>query len=305
MIDASDGASGDGAVRNGTDGERTAHDITADVGAARNIAAREQTLRAALNGRRIIVTRPGTQGETFAKRLQELGATPVVIPVIAIAPPLDTVALDVALNNITTFEWIAFASANAVKAIADRLTALGITRAARWPKLAAIGAPTAAALSSLGWDVAFEPQRNSGDALARELPIAHGSRVLLPRAAEGLPALAAGLRERGADVSEVVAYCTVPHPDTAASFAALASHAVDAVTFTSPSTVVQFMLASSHAGWSAVTVQHRRDLKVVCIGNTTAQTAVNQGLQLSAIATQQSQEGLIDALASCFAPAAT
>ena len=168
------------------------------------------------------------------------------------------------------------------------------------PKLAAVGSPTAAAIEALGWEVAFVPAKNSGADLASQLPGGAGATVLLPRAAEGLPALADGLRARGVRVFEVVAYRTIPHPDTAASFATLATSRADAVTFTSPSTVVQFVLAAAHAGWNPATVQQRTGLQVVCIGNTTALAARQSQLQVNAVATAQSQEGLIDALASCF-----
>ena len=90
-----------------------------------NPERREAALRLALANRRVIVTRPGSQGNAFVQRLHDLGATPINIPVIAIAPPDDIVALDAALDALSTYDWIAFTSANAVKAVAERLRERG------------------------------------------------------------------------------------------------------------------------------------------------------------------------------------
>jgi uroporphyrinogen-III synthase len=263
-----------------------------------NNDTREAALRTALKNRRVIVTRPGAQGVAFSERLTGLGAVPVHIPVIAIAPPNDMAALDGALDALHRYNWIAFTSANAVTSLLERMRVRGMSTPAPMPRLAAVGAPTAAAIEAAGWIVNFIPERSSGAALAELMPVDAGATVLLPRAAEGLPALADGLRKRGVAVTEVVAYRTVPHPGTAASFATLATSGADAVMFTSPSTVVQFMLAAGHAGWNPSTVQQRTGLQVVCIGNTTAAAARQQQLHVHAVATEQSQEGLIDALAS-------
>jgi uroporphyrinogen-III synthase len=260
---------------------------------------RETRLAVALKSRRIVVTRPGDSGAALVQRLEQLGATAVHIPVIAFAAPKDSEALDRALDTLPDHDWMAFTSATAVRAIAKALAKWG-THEDALPRIAAVGSATAAAIEDLGWRVAFIPSTSSARAMAEEMPVAAGARVFLPAGELALPALAAGLRARMVHVTEVVAYRTLPEPGSAELLATLTAGPVDALTFTSPSTVMQFMLASTLAGWNAANAQRSGALQVVCIGATTAAAARAHGLQSNAVALEQSQEGLIDALASCL-----
>ena len=251
-----------------------------------------------LENRRVVVTRGGGAGEVLVKRLESLGATVVYCPTISFAPPLDVVGFLHALATVGEHDWIVFTSANAVQSVAQALRTMLQTKYVSLPAIAAVGPATAAAVESFGWTVAFMPSHSSGEALAAELPMQAGMRVLLPRADIATADVPHALRARGFSVAEVVAYRTVSNAPLANAGQLISG--VDALTFTSPSTVAGFMQAAGNAGWDAVAAQRDGTTVVVCIGETTARAVRQFDLVADAIAANATIESFIDALALCL-----
>lgn len=245
----------------------------------------------ALQGRTIVVMRPGDGGNALCAALSALGATAVHTPLIAIVPPTDSAALEATAATLDTFDWVVFSSANALRTIAVGALPTHV-------RIAAVGNATAAAIETLGWPVHFVPTTSDGASLARQLPARPGQRALLPRGASGLPHLADGLRARRISVQEVIAYRTVPDASSLVRLSALQSVRVDAVVFSSPSTVMHLMLQSTLLAWNPLVAQCKHGMAVVCIGVTTASTAEQHGLHVSAIARSPGNDGIIDALVS-------
>ena len=258
-----------------------------------DVTASTVSCRPILEGKRILVTRTPEQAADLAQRLQALGAIPLVFPTIRIVPPADHyAALDAALQQLATFNWVVFTSVNGVLHVWQRLQALGITpQALTHLRLAAIGPATAAALRTRGLHVEVIPERYVAEALLEVIPSPAGQRFLLPRAALARSTLRTRLQAAGAEVVEVPAYHTVPAPLTPETLAALAA-GVDALTFTASSTVRNFVtqVGSEHAQALAA-----RAL-VVVIGPITAATARELGLRVDAIASEYTIAGLVDAL---------
>lgn len=257
-----------------------------------------------LAGKRIAVTRAGAAGAAFAARLREFGAEPMLCPAIEIAPPDDSGLLDAAIASIERYDWVVFASANAVEAFVERLTARGKDLAALGcARIGAVGPRTAAALAEVGRAADFVARTHTGEALAAELPGVEGARVLLPAADIARPALADGLRARRALVDVVVAYRTLlAAPEEGARLAALIRDgALDALTFTSPSTVrgVVTMLNAAGLDVAALSAAASRPA-ILCIGPTTAQAARDAGLPVDAVAGEHSGDGLVRALVGWF-----
>ena len=243
-----------------------------------------------------MVTRAAGAGEAFAARLRELGAEPLLCPLIAIAPVDDTGALDAALGGIGRFAWVVFTSGNAVEAVRERLAACGGTLAG--VRVAAVGPGTAAALAACGLTPAFVAGVHTAEALAAELPIVAGERVLIPAADIARPTLAEGLRARGALVEVVTAYRTVETAPEAGAvvIAALREGSIDALTFTSPSTVRGFVALLADLDLDALA----RRPAVVCIGPVTAAAAQECGLSVDAVAREHTIAGLGGALVDCL-----
>ncbi len=239
---------------------------------------------------RLLVMRPPAQAGALSERLREIGCEPIEVPAIAIVPaPFD--AVDEALRHLDRYTWIIVTSRNAVEIFLTRLQATDarLPDGVRW---AAIGPATADALARSGVHTAWIPSRFTSAALAEEIPVRPGERVLRMRAAAAAE-IATVLRARGAGVDEVVLYRTIEGPPEAvAPFADAWRRGVDGVILTSASTVRGFLRLAELAGVQ----RDARTTPMVAIGPVTAEAAVLAGLIVEVVATEHSAEGIVRAL---------
>ena len=255
--------------------------------------------RGPLAGKRVVVTRAREQASEFAALLRAAGAEPVEFPLIQIVAPADGyAALDNALVRAGSYDWVCFASAPAVQAFCDRLAhANKDARALATAQIAAVGAATAEALRARGLVADFLPSEATGAGLGRELPGEVGiNNILVPRAQDGDAGLIDALKARGATVDAVVAYENVLDGAGADDVRArLLAGTIDAVTFTSSSTVKNFVTALGDTPLPA-------SVAVVCIGPSTAKTAEELlGRAPDVTAQEPSVSGMMDALAEFWA----
>jgi uroporphyrinogen-III synthase len=236
------------------------------------------------------------------ERLRALGANPVSTPTIAIVPPEDFQRLDVAIRNLSEYHWLLLTSVNGVRMFRERLDALGIDPAQLDNlKIGAIGPATAAALEAVGLTVAFVPSSYRAESILEEIGLVTGQRMLLPRAELARPLLARGLRTLGAEVDEIAIYRTVPGPGIAELAALLQANRVDAITFTSSSTVRFFhqgllQMAATSAAIGPLLPMASSPVVSVCIGPVTAATARELGLRVDVVAEAYTIDGLVAAL---------
>ena len=250
-----------------------------------------------LLGTRIVVTRARSQASTFSERLQALGAEAIEIPAIRIAPPADEyAALDAAITHLEKYEWILFTSVNGVHHFWQRLMKGNKdARALAHTRIAAIGSATAQALQTYSIIADLLPQLFVAESLLEALTAQNirGKHVLLPRADIARKALPQGLLEAGALVTEVDAYRTVlGQPDAGALAALNENDGVDIITFTSSSTVRNFVAL---LGAERVTQLSKR-AAIAAIGPITAQTARELGLHVEIQAEKYTIAGLIEAI---------
>lgn len=247
-------------------------------------------MSAPLHGRRILVTRRPEQSSGLAAALRQHGATVIEVALIAVAPPLDAAPFDAALRRLEGYDWIAFTSANAVRAVADRVRTLGLQP--RFPRGASVGPATTEAIDEYlpACAVEMEPLADfRAEGLVAAFPdeAVRGRRFLLPVSDKARDVLAEGLRSRGAHVERIVAYRTVPPDDAAPALAAALAEGIDVVTFASPSAVDNFVeLAPTLGGAMAAAV----------IGPVTEARARAVGLRVVATAEPSTAEGLAAAL---------
>jgi uroporphyrinogen III methyltransferase/synthase len=236
--------------------------------------------RKPLVGRRIDVTRPRAQAADFVDRLSAAGADVLACPTIEIVPPPSWASLDEALARLETFDWVVFTSVNGVTMFFERLRAgRRDVRALHRARLAAVGSQTARALEAHGLLVDVVPPEFRAEAVADAMRAAgvQGARVLVPRAAAAREVLPAMLRDAGATVEEVASYATVAaRTDVSELRQQLGRRAVDLVTFTSSSTVRNFLTL---LGTDAVRLL--RDTAIGCIGPVTAETVRAAGLAVA------------------------
>jgi uroporphyrinogen-III synthase len=251
-----------------------------------------------LAGRTVVVTRTRAQASVLVDRLEELGASVVELPVIAIERPTDGgAALANAAHRLAAgaYQWVAFTSSNAVGPFLAELGGRAVPESVRW---AAVGPATARTLIAGGHPPQLVPAASVSEALAEAFPAADhpgpsptarrsewSGTVLFPRAERVRGALADGLRAKGWLVDEVVAYRTVADdPDPGALVAAAGA---DAIAFTSSSTVERSVDLLTLEGIPPV---------VASIGPVTSGSARAAGLEVAAEARPHDIDGLVDAL---------
>jgi len=195
-----------------------------------------------LPGVRVLVPRPSGRGSDLVDSLERAGAVVTAVPLISIAPPPDTGALDLAVLALAAgdFSWVAFTSVNAVKAVVGRAGALALDPVVTADtRVAAVGPSTAQALRENGIPVDLVPTGGgSSAALAAVWPRPHpGESVLLPRSDLAAETLPDALGAAGYRVDAVMAYRTVVEPVPAELADRLENGGFDAVLLTSPSIV--------------------------------------------------------------------
>ncbi|HEX4776012.1 MAG TPA: uroporphyrinogen-III C-methyltransferase [Acidimicrobiia bacterium] len=242
-----------------------------------------------LFGRTVVVTRAREQASGLRARLEALGAGVVELPAIEIEP------VELTVPDLAAYDWLVLTSANGVDALFDRgLHPAGLdARALGGVRVAAIGPGTAAALARRGITADVVPERFVAESLLDAFPEPRrpGARVLLARAEQARDVLPAGLRARGYDVDVLVLYRTVTASPDDGALAAVRDGTVDAITFTSSSTVRNF------CDVVATPIPPRPDGPlVVSIGPVTSATARELGLSVGVEASEHTVDGLVAAL---------
>lgn len=245
-----------------------------------------------LHGRRIVVTRARAQASALANELEALGAEVVQFPTIEIAPAKEPGPLDEAARTAAEYDWIVFTSVNGVAHFWAALRRAGRdARSLAGVQVCAIGPATAAVLERHGVVADLVPERFVAESVVSalsDLGDLTGRRILLPRAREARAVLPDRLRELGAEVTDVVAYETVPDTAGASSLRArIDAGEIDLVTFTASSTVRNFVDAVGATLNGA---------QVASIGPITSATARELGLTVAIEATEYTVPGLVNAV---------
>lgn len=249
--------------------------------------------RPRLDGRVVVVTRAADGSGALRRRLERVGAEVCEMPLIAVEP------LPAPPPDLTAYGWIVLTSANGARFLSG-------LDPDRWPppprvRIAAVGPATASAAASTGARVDLIPERAVAEALLDAFPDpgVPGERVLIARAETGRDVLPEGLRARGYDVDVLAVYRTVAVAPPPALVERIRAGGVDAVTFTSPSTVSHLVTAvPDAAGLLAGTPGAAR---VVTIGPVTSDRARALGLTVAAEAAPHTVDGLVGALLALFA----
>jgi uroporphyrinogen III methyltransferase / synthase len=242
-----------------------------------------------LIGQRIVVTRAGAQSAGFAQKLRQLGAEPLMAPVIETVLG-DTSALDDAITRLEQYDWLLFTSENGVRFFIERLAASPRDWRALKAKLCAIGPSTRAALERYQLKVDLMPEQYVAESVVHALASEDltGKRILLPRAAVARDVIPIELTKLGAQVDVVEAYRTiVPKGAAEAVRAALASKP-HWITFTSSSTVKNFLALADRTALTGI--------RIASIGPVTSETLRQHGLTVDAEAQTYTIDGLLSAI---------
>src|SRR5205809_2442742 len=250
-----------------------------------------------LSGKRIVVTRTRKQASVLSNKLRALGAQVVELPTIRIEPPTDLREFAELVQDAHIYDWIVFTSANGVEAFFEIFFKLyDDAREIGGARIAAIGPATAQRVKDFHFHVDLQPDEFIAEAVAKEFR-KQGSienvRILLVRAEKARDVLPRELSAAGAIVDEAFAYRTVPETrDTTGARNQLAKEGADLITFTSSSTVENFL---------ALGLPWPKGMQVASIGPITSKTARDQGLKIDIEARRHDIDGLVETIRRFFA----
>ncbi len=251
-----------------------------------------------LFGWSVLIPRTRDHSATLPSRLQGYGAHSLDVPTISMEPPRTPQQMDKAIHGLVEgrYEWVVFTSANAVRAVTEKLDEIGLdARAYSGLRIAAIFESTVNALAEWGVRPDLVPSgEQSTAALAAVFPAFDDvldpiNRVFVPRADIATESLSAELSELGWEVEDIVGYRTVrAAPPPAETREAIKTGLFDAVVFTSSTTVRNLV---------GIAGKPHKHTVVAAIGPHTAETCQEHGLHVDVVAAEPTLDSLADALA--------
>ena len=261
-----------------------------------------------LFGRRVVVTRPREQARELIELLEDQGAQVILAPTVRLAPAGDYADLDAACADIARFDWVVLPTLSGAEAFLGRMFAGGVdVRDLKGVGLCAIGQSSVERFADVGLRVDVARAEFRPDAIVEALSAGkglNGRRVLLLQAEGARDILASELRKAGAEVIELGAYRTVRilpgDPGEPDLFKMLLEQQVDVITFTSPSTVREFV--DIH-GADAVADVLRTTL-VACVGPVTAQAASSLGVMPAIVPEEFTMAAMVAAIVRQLKPPA-
>ncbi|MCM1990042.1 uroporphyrinogen-III C-methyltransferase [Oceanirhabdus seepicola] len=247
-----------------------------------------------LFGKNIVITRSRAQSSSLVKSIEELGGRAVEMPAIKIRKIENNKKLEKSIENLKDYDYIVFTSTNGVDIFFEELFQKGFdSRALGNCKIAAIGKGTEERLSTFGLRADIVPERAIGEALLEELSnvVDSNSNVLIPRA-EGARRLIVEELSKVCKVEEVITYTTVKDcPNKDELLSKLKENKVDYITFTSSSTVKNFIEIIGDENIGLLD-----NVKCISIGPITSKTAKELGVKIYREAEESSIEGVLETI---------
>jgi uroporphyrinogen III methyltransferase/synthase len=252
--------------------------------------------RRPLFGKRIVVTRTRKQAGVLSAKLRSLGADVYELPTIRIEPPSNLREFAELVRDAYQYDWLILTSPNGVDAFFDMFYRLySDARNIGNVKIAAIGPATAQRIKEFHLSVDLEPKEFIAEgiiAALEEFGSVENLKFLLARAEGARDILPKRLSELGAIVDEAIAYRTVPETiDVTGAMDRFRSEGADLVTFTSSSTVENFL---------ALKLPWPKSAKTASIGPITSETMRAHGLSVDVEAARYDIDGLIAAILKLF-----
>jgi uroporphyrinogen III methyltransferase/synthase len=258
-----------------------------------------------LAGRTVVVTRAASQAGEFVAELEQHGAKVIICPTIEIAEPESYELLDEAIDHLYGYDWLIFSSANAIDFFLRRLNTRNVKiESLDEVRVCAIGQASADKLRDARVHVDVVPSQAKAEGVFTALSEfvggseqLRGLNILIPRAAVARDYLPNALAEAGARVDVVTAYRTVvPENLDRGRLSAMLAGSADCIAFTSSSTVKNLALLFDTHDLSKIL----SGIAVACIGDVTAATAAEYGLNVDIEPSQSTVKDLAKAIAAHY-----
>ena len=254
-----------------------------------------------LFGKRIIVTRSRSQVSTLTKKLEELGTDVIEFPTIAIKPIKNNLELKKALENINKFSWIMFTSENSVNIFFENLLISDYDiRILKDIKIAVIGGQTGEALLKFGIKADLIPDKFTSEGIIekiRKLNLSlENKEILIPGSEIARSYLPEALAQMGAKITTITLYNNEIPEYEKKEIDKIFNRKIDLVTFTSSSTVTNFVdIMKSYSNERVL-----KEIRGASIGPITSETAKGQGIKIGLEAETHTIECLVDTIKDYF-----
>jgi len=249
-----------------------------------------------LRGKTILITRAASQSGNLTALLASLGARVLECPAIKIVPVDDWTAVDHAIENFKTYDWLIFTSTNGVDHFMRRVQERG---ASCTLPIAAVGHVTAKKLTEWGLAASRIPSDFRAEGLLEMFPHdLSGVRILLPRAEKGRELLPDELRRRGAFVDVIPVYRTTRAESSLGGVRELLKERIDAAVFMSPSAIRFF--AEELAELDDRTKEAFRSVPIAAIGPIAREAIEAAGLKVAIEPKQATASNLVEAIRHYF-----
>lgn len=245
-------------------------------------------MKSPLNNVTVLIPRPIEQSNEFADKLEKLGATPVIFPLIELKPINQELLKTTFSKN--EFDWIIFTSGIAVKCFFEIIHYTKVKA-----KIAAVGSQTKAAIEELGLKVDFIPSAATAQKLAKEIPVKKNEKILIPRSKISNDTIIDILKQKEAKITVIDIYDNTPVAYTKEEIEEVLNTPINVITFTSGSTVNSFLdLIRKYK-------IRLNDIHKVSIGPSTTAEAQKRFLEIDATAENHSIDGMIEEILKIYA----
>ena len=253
-----------------------------------------------VTGQRVLVTRAAEDCTTWASRLADAGAVPLMLPCIECHPIRDPDMETQLAAALQETDWLVLTSRRGAEALSRLIAAIEWTPADRTAmapiRIAVVGPATAAAAASLPGQVELVAPSGTARSLAESLaarlrghtagdPRNAGPRCLIAVAENAGNVLEETLEQAGGDCLRLNVYRTMPAP-AGNSKQALSALAADKILLASPSAVTGLLNR----------LEMDAAAEILSIGPSTTRAARAAGLTVTAEAARPSLDGLMEAM---------
>ncbi|MDQ0244637.1 uroporphyrinogen-III synthase [Bacillus fengqiuensis] len=249
--------------------------------------------------KKILVTRGTKQSSPFSQLIEAQGGIPIESPLLSFKLIDDKEHME-ALHDLRSFQWLIFTSQNGISFFLELLEKCHINREIlNKLNIAVVGKKTELELKKHGLEAKVVPKEYVAENLLDSLlPCLHpGEKILIVRGNLARTVIKEGLMDKGYEAEELTVYETVPNHRAKQSLRELLMNGqLDAITFTSSSTVTFFMEMVKDLPWQSLL----KDCLIVCIGPITAETADSFGIKEYLVPPEYTINGMIDVLIHHF-----
>ncbi|MFC4320974.1 uroporphyrinogen-III synthase [Litchfieldia salsa] len=251
--------------------------------------------RLPLLGKRILVTRAKEQAKDFSDKIKQYGGTPLEVPLISFKLSSNQDEIKEKISKLDTYDWLIFTSKNGVDFFFHALT----NHPSKLPKIAVVGTKTNDALIQKGYQADLLPSDFIGEGLTETLKplMRNGDRFLLARGNLSRSHIPNELRKFGGIVDDLVIYDNdenVSEKDRLQEF--LSQQQIDVITFTSPSTVRNFVKLVDGLPWR----EWLRRIDIVCIGPVTKEALQQFEIDVHVCPSEYTTDSMLTELISYY-----